>query len=732
VINGGLECPAYAGGWHHTAVKLRINRYCHAAALLDLAELGSMSGCKKMDESLEECLGDGMCPFCEQFIDGEYHAIVDDDDSVAGNGTVASGGNKTAITESDESSGIETAIIESDENVDNEMSEPTNPPSVAGESISISPSAAANSTSSASPTSVGNDTGTSGTPTISLANGTLPSSPTTAGIESNTTSDPPTAAASESTGHATTESIGDGTAEGANETDVSVEENTFPTWSPTAMETTPPSYSPTTPAPTFGPCDGDPCPNMLCRSTWGFCGEGEGYCNDKAIWSPDCPAKPGSATEAPSPAGSSSVTGNATFAVYDSEPSETKSPTPSESETVSKFEKPSGGKKPPPNKKPGLSSSETSSDKEEAVTDAETLLPSPAPAAVTTSPTEQSASEAPTPVPVLSPDDPAATYFCGIDWIDANKVCEIRCPSAKSEDCPEDQSCYAFTKCNDPPTPAPSVANVIAEVSDMTEEGGNTTTSHVASPSPADPSSSSPNATGAASSSPGDPKDEAAADSGCTGKPCEIAGECRSQFGFCGGSFIYCNDLSSWSMDACGLFGTDANGETLLCDAEVQECSTGESVIRNPDNNCEFFSCPTEGEGEGSTFSAFNVPATSPSLPELPKPTLPTIIDPMKPDFNSLDLALEGSNKGNQTIDLGSAEDEGKVVIIGDKDEVADDKDEAPEGTNTPSSETESANPYGLTNYESFSYEDWKNGVIGTNAHWLAYLGMTLIIALTI
>jgi hypothetical protein len=30
--------------------------------------------------------------------------------------------------------------------------------------------------------------------------------------------------------------------------------------------------------------------------------------------------------------------------------------------------------------------------------------------------TEMPVSESPTPIPVLSPDSPAATYFCGKDW----------------------------------------------------------------------------------------------------------------------------------------------------------------------------------------------------------------------------------------------------------------------------------------------------------------------------
>ena len=48
-----------------------------------------------------------------------------------------------------------------------------------------------------------------------------------------------------------------------------------------------------------GPCEGDPCPiSSYCRSQYGFCGPGEDYCTDSAIWSKDCPEK--EPTRAPS------------------------------------------------------------------------------------------------------------------------------------------------------------------------------------------------------------------------------------------------------------------------------------------------------------------------------------------------------------------------------------------------------------------------------------------------
>merc|ERR1712226_1400275 len=69
-INGGLECPAYHGGWHGEAIKMRLNRYCRATEVLGLDTIMIMDGCKGLNESFAECLGDGTCPVCEQFADG--------------------------------------------------------------------------------------------------------------------------------------------------------------------------------------------------------------------------------------------------------------------------------------------------------------------------------------------------------------------------------------------------------------------------------------------------------------------------------------------------------------------------------------------------------------------------------------------------------------------------------------------------------------------------------------
>ena len=252
---------------------------------------------------------------------------------------------------------------------------------------------------------------------------------------------------------------------------------------------------------------------------------------------------------------------------------------------------------------------------------------------VTSSPTQKPTQK------VYSPTDPEASYFCGTDWGDANQRCSDACPSSKSDDCPLDQKCFAFTTCLDP-TPE-------------TEKPTDRPTSPPNTPAPITPA----------------PSDETTKLDGCTGTPCPFAGECRSQYGFCGTSFIYCNALSSWTFDNCGLFGEAEDGEPVLCDAEVFECPEGEQVYRDPANDCEYFPCPAsqdeESEMTSSSFHVPGVPGPSPSaFPELPKPTLPTI---NKPD----PYLLPNGSKPRPAKPTWSS-----VVVVDEIEDVKDDEEE--------------------------------------------------------
>ena len=61
-INGVLECPGGDEYWH-TAVVMRVNRYCRAARAIGLEELLPLSGCGGLAEAFDGC-GEYDCPDC--------------------------------------------------------------------------------------------------------------------------------------------------------------------------------------------------------------------------------------------------------------------------------------------------------------------------------------------------------------------------------------------------------------------------------------------------------------------------------------------------------------------------------------------------------------------------------------------------------------------------------------------------------------------------------------------
>ena len=42
----------------------------------------------------------------------------------------------------------------------------------------------------------------------------------------------------------------------------------------------------------------------------------------------------------------------------------------------------------------------------------------------------------PTDKPVIDPNDPSFTFYCGKSWAEADEKCPIRCPSGGSQECP--------------------------------------------------------------------------------------------------------------------------------------------------------------------------------------------------------------------------------------------------------------------------------------------------------
>jgi hypothetical protein len=303
---------------------------------------------------------------------------------------------------------------------------------------------------------------------------------------------------------------------------------------------------------------------------------------------------------------------------------------------------------------------------------------------------------------VNSITDPDANFFCGLDWDDANTSCSKRCPSSKSEDCGEGYKCFAFTSCLDeqlqetPPTNPPSavdndegldfVTDPPSAIHNEVEDFG--TNPPTAIDIEGEDFGNAPETNDQSNLAPltNDPKSV-----WCTGSPCPFVGECRSQYGFCGSQFIYCNDLSSWKLDDCGLSGTDEKGDPVLCDSEAFKCPEGEEVYRDPSNKCEFFPCPADDEeASDMTSSSFNLPASSPSgLPELPMPTLPMITQAVpfnvptvtKPSTGIMDLDNNSTALSNNTI-----------VIVGTGGDIVDDGDELSNTTEQVDPSTSSTN----------------------------------------
>ncbi|KAK1737164.1 hypothetical protein QTG54_012031 [Skeletonema marinoi] len=452
-----------------------------------------------------------------------------------------------------------------------------------------------------------------------------------------------------------------------------------PTLKPSSRPTNEPSASPVTTSPTEVPTE----------SAWGYCGDGEGYCNDSAIWSPTCPtvtAPPSPPSQmmdvsvAPtnSPIGSSTL--NDVFGISDETDTEEESPllpqtpqptnTPTGSKTSTPLgPKPTGGKKPVGGKQPV-------GGKPKPAVKTSIKKPTPLPTSLPT--VESPPTQRPSKEPIFDKElsYPENTFFCGNTWQDVNDSCSIRCPSSKSEDCPEDMSCFAFTECNDKLTKDDATDSINSQSDDS---GGATALDITFAPA-----------------------QETSLPEGCTGNPCPFENECRSQYGFCGSSFIYCNSLSSWKLEECGLLGIDASGETHLCDVELFECSNGKAVHRNPEEGCEYFQCPTLEES--AVFpSIFNVPGPSP-LPPLPKPTLTTITKPTSQSSSAVLPIVTISTSASESDSSNSL-----AVLLGDnnEDEVVDDteqqKEDEKEGALDETKQTVSPN----YDFGSFKADEW-------------------------
>lgn len=510
----------------------------------------------------------------------------------------------------------------------------------------------------------------------------------------------------------------------------------------------------------MGPCDGEMCPGSLCRSPWGFCGPGEGYCNDKAVWSPQCKENSdqptneptGRTTDSPSLSPAEKAT-----PILDSVFQVTKQPTrqpiamPAQTPEVQPDEpflkpagKPMGGKKPSgggkgkPASKPGASENPQQQGATTPRPTQQPITPRPSPHPITNTPrpTPEPVTPRPSPDPTQkawSPTDPEATYFCGTNWEDANALCKFRCPSSKSDDCPLNQSCFAFTGCNEKkqptlrPTPRPTdqpMARIVATASPTHRKE-----------SPQSDRQEPPHQSGVPASMPPSPKPTAKPvagielPEGCTGAPCPFGGECRSQYGFCGTSFIYCNSLSTWRLTSCGIMGWSSKGEMIQCDGDTKECPEGEKVHRDPSKDCQYFNCPEAGGVKDTPLSGggFGVPQSSPArFPELPKPTLQDIVKPGDiPPPTIISFIPGGGGAEIATVDLGKKPTSQKVVIAAkDEGEQNMNETEITVGNNQGASD-DWTNTYGGSFEGSrFSVDEWlaQSNSYPYRRYWVAHL----------
>lgn len=341
-----------------------------------------------------------------------------------------------------------------------------------------------------------------------------------------------------------------------------------PTVEATSME---PSLTPTTSRPTQGPCDGQPCNRQdYCRSEHGFCGPDEGYCNEKSIWTKECKQEP---TPAPSL--------GATTQVPTDQPI---TPSPALAEIFGNgnngkpsFTKPSGGGKPGggkgPNKNP---------------------QPKPTPTPSSPAPTETvQQSDLPTVnKATLSPTGGGTgSNFMMIGSQEEDESQGLSLGTVNFVSLPSDSE-VPIHFITTAPTPSSATSEEMQENSTELETNSKDSSVHT---------------TSAVLDS---TANEAVNELECTGEPCDQDAWCRSAYGSCGPGFIYCNAKAIWTS-SCRLTHPDATYSKETPKEHITSSQVSGGGVVDVESSIE------------------SVPAPSPSLglPELPKPTLPTITD---------------------------------------------------------------------------------------------------------
>ena len=404
-----------------------------------------------------------------------------------------------------------------------------------------------------------------------------------------------------------------------------------------------------------GPCGGDPCfESDHCRSRYGFCGPGEHYCTDTAIWSSDCPdptrrptrspvkSTPSPVKLTPSPSGTPSgprppsdvglanvVTANPTLAL------------PVPVPVVVKFEKPKGGKGKPSKGKGGpapsgggkggaVSSSATKPTGSEPgagpfVPVFQTMEPptsEPTERATTTPPTRMPITKQPTRMPTVQPTSRPTQRL--------ESFLNVRSPTQHPTHMPTEgqgpnyvvletyqSDLVVITNAPTPrptphptprPTPHPTRASVAIQAQSASMAGTPSQTSTVENNPPADRDVVTiPDAPPASVAVKGEGTDGGS----CTADPCEVVSWCRSRYGSCGPGFIYCNAGSTWKSSCPPMAPRPTRTPTPR-------------PTRDPVTIGPAFGAYLDGKAsaDGGVASA---PSEAPAWSALPGPTLPVI-----------------------------------------------------------------------------------------------------------
>jgi len=429
--------------------------------------------------------------------------------------------------------------------------------------------------------------------------------------------------------------------------EISKTKSTPPTPSPVAVAVDSPTESPTllptTYRPTYGPCGGEMCNEEdHCRSRYGFCGPGDTYCNDDAIWTNDCPVPEPSPRPSSLPVSESPTNPPVTLAPVTLIPTAsipvsglddlieaTESPTahpvttmrPSPKKTSSGFKKPGGGKG--SLSKPAKSHS--------PITLYPTRKPTPLPTDVIVTTSGSTVNPSSSPITMIG------TVVLDSLTTASPSPLPTRPPSNRPTEAPF----------REPITPAPTHKAILKPTISLSEPDVDSYPSETQPE--VDTTKTKPgvdtSGTNNVPSTVSDTSSKADEDEyDCAGEQCPVDTHCRSRYGSCGPGFIYCNLYSIWRN---------------TCPPIVPGTRPTRTPTAKPTKS------PESNRFEPSFTSTLVVPESTPTFPPLPKPSLPTIgskqVTPRTPpsSFSDTDEGAE-SDQAENNITEGAKSDQAK------------------------------------------------------------------------